>query len=241
MDFDTVRSDTLDRFRYVITTDAAYQSTPPPQAREVARDGDYVLWEMRGRVRPSETLEEGGAPGATLDCDPTPAAQGSEADDRCRSPSSVRPTAGAALPRSRRRASPSQKLDLAPGRWLLSLQYHSQAPLTVAAGEASEAVRRTASWAARPLARRHVPDPPGPGRLLARRRDRGAVGEGGDRDPGERRGAELAPARPRRRRARSGSAKSPRPASTRSPRTPRSPRSATPAATYVDHYRPSLT
>jgi hypothetical protein len=132
MDFDTVRADTLDRFDYAITTAAAYQSAPPPQAREIARDGDYVLWELHGRVGPNETLDEGGAPGRTLVC------PGDVDDRRAEATVLPEPVVGAATGWSRPSpfeapANASRELDLGPGRWQLSLQYHSQVPLKVTA------------------------------------------------------------------------------------------------------------
>jgi len=132
MDFDTARSDTLERFRYAVTTAAAYQSTPPPQAREVARDGDYVLWEMRGRVRPSETLAEGAAPGRLLECTDIPDAKASEA--------TILPTPvvggvegwGIDFPADAPFGA-SRELELGAGEWQLSLQYHSQVAVEVKA------------------------------------------------------------------------------------------------------------
>ena len=49
MDFDTLSPSKLDNYDFAITTSAAYASTPPPSFEEVAREGDYVLWERTGR------------------------------------------------------------------------------------------------------------------------------------------------------------------------------------------------
>ena len=49
------------------------------------------------------------------------------------SPSPAVPATGAGALRSTPRARATQSLDLGPGRWRLSLQYHSQTPLTVSA------------------------------------------------------------------------------------------------------------
>jgi hypothetical protein len=145
-DFDSLEPAKLDQFQYAITTDAAYQSTPPPNFEPVEESGDYTLWQRDGDGPRSRVLAEDGNPGAILDCD--------EADDEHLSdrdgtavvlddPAVVRyrdwnrpPLAddqaggqelGFAAP-----ATATADLDLpAPGRYALSLQYHSQVPLTV--------------------------------------------------------------------------------------------------------------
>ncbi len=50
MDFDTLSPSKLDNYDFAITTAAAYASTPPPSFEEVAREGDYVLWERTGET-----------------------------------------------------------------------------------------------------------------------------------------------------------------------------------------------
>jgi len=68
-DFDSLDSGQLDRFKYAITTDAGFASTPPPNFERVAADGDYVLWERQGETPRAKVLDdEGGDPGATLSC-----------------------------------------------------------------------------------------------------------------------------------------------------------------------------
>ena len=44
LDFDNLDSMKLNRQEYAITTASGYQSTPPPNWEQVAREGDYVLW-----------------------------------------------------------------------------------------------------------------------------------------------------------------------------------------------------
>ena len=63
MDFDTLSPSKLDHFDFAITTAAAYASTPPPSFTEVAREGDFVLWERTGETPSTRVLEEGGDPG----------------------------------------------------------------------------------------------------------------------------------------------------------------------------------
>src|SRR5688572_28437600 len=83
MDFDTLEPKKLDTQEFAITTAAGYQSTPPPNWREVAREGDYVLWRRSGKGPPYEVLpEEGGDPGAVFDfADRTPGTEAIELAD----------------------------------------------------------------------------------------------------------------------------------------------------------------
>jgi hypothetical protein len=69
IDFDSFTATTLDRFKFVVTTRAAYQSKPPPNFRAVQQTADYTLWLRTGPTpRKRTTLLEGGAPAAPLDC-----------------------------------------------------------------------------------------------------------------------------------------------------------------------------
>jgi hypothetical protein len=139
MDLDTLTPSKLDRFDYAITTNAAFQSTPPPNVEEVARTDSFVLWKRTGKTPPQRVLKEDGDPGRVLGCGkahvavPLPAVSATVLDD---------PVAGDPLGWSipspfDAPASATQKLDLAPGRWQLSLQYASQVPITVDAGGSS--------------------------------------------------------------------------------------------------------
>ncbi len=134
MDFDTLSAGRLDEFRYVITTRAGYQSTPPPNFEPVVRTPSYALWRRRGPTPHLGIIDVDGTPGAPLDC--------GTADGR-RVLSQGRTATVLADPVTRgvhawSRGSPfdapgaaSQPLPLGRGRWELSLQYHSQVPLTV--------------------------------------------------------------------------------------------------------------
>jgi hypothetical protein len=136
MDFDTLSAGRLDEFRYVITTRAGYQSTPPSNFKPIVRTPSFALWRRQGPTPHLGIIDVDGTPGALLDCT---AAEGRR----------VLSTGGTATvladPVTRgihawSRGSPfdapeaaSQVLPLGRGRWELSLQYHSQVPLTVSA------------------------------------------------------------------------------------------------------------
>lgn len=134
MDLDTLPARRLDGFRYAITTTAAYQSSPPPNMRELDRTDSYVLWERLDETPRLRVLEERGAPGALLRC-------GDEQDSGVDA-ATVLPAPVVGSPGGWSAPSPfeapgvaTQELELAPGRWQLSIQYHSQVGLTVQAGD----------------------------------------------------------------------------------------------------------
>ena len=133
-DFDTLPSGKLDDFDYAITTAAAYASSPPPNWRPVARDGDYVLWERRGRGPKTLVLSgESGDPGVIFDCDGRHARFARRSGAAIVLPDPVVVRDGAWSP-SRAFAAPGEasvRVPLEPGSWRISLQYHSQVPLTV--------------------------------------------------------------------------------------------------------------
>ena len=139
VDFDTVSSHKLNHFRYAVTTDAAYQSTPPANWHRVAREGGYVLWKRQGRTPVTKVAPAPrGAPGATLHCTPKIASL-------TNATATVLPRPAFADPGRWNRLTPfdapdtaSQKLVLGPGRWRLSIQYNAQVPLTVHAGGTSK-------------------------------------------------------------------------------------------------------
>ena len=149
-DFDTLDPGQLDKFDYAITTASAYNSTPPPNFERVAADGDYVLWKRggetpRSKVLPGEGHDHGEAifqPGATLNCP----------DDGPRRPGTAVVLAEPAVatytdwnqpPGPGARVAGQERGFQAPGTatipidlpragdYRLSLQYHSQVPLTV--------------------------------------------------------------------------------------------------------------
>ena len=62
MDFDTLTAGRLDKFRYVITTRAGYQSTPPPNFKPVVRTASFVLWKRQGPTPDSASSTSTGPP-----------------------------------------------------------------------------------------------------------------------------------------------------------------------------------
>jgi hypothetical protein len=142
-DLDTLAPRALSRFDYAVTTAADFQSTPPPGLEEVARTDSYVLWKRTGTVPSNLVLggaqtasgqPEDGAAGATLDC--TTRNGGGLASRRGSATVLSDPVVGEPADWSQPSpldapASATQELVLGPGRWRLSLQYHSQEPLTV--------------------------------------------------------------------------------------------------------------
>jgi hypothetical protein len=116
-DFDSVAARTLDRFRYVITTRAAYASGHPPAFVVVRETESYALWKRLGSAGGRRTAAEGREPGAILRC--VPRRRGLAA---VVSPPPVRSGPGA-----------DAALRLTPGRWDLSIQYDATRPLRVQA------------------------------------------------------------------------------------------------------------
>jgi hypothetical protein len=136
MDLDTLSPRRLDEFDYAITTRAAYQSTVPPNFETVVRTPSYVLWRRSGATPPLRVMDKNGTPGRVLDCASAPGRRlASRSGTATVIPEPVTGGPGAWSGGSHFDApdTATQSLDLGPGRWRLSLQYHSQAPLTVSA------------------------------------------------------------------------------------------------------------
>jgi hypothetical protein len=144
MDLDTLSATHLDEFDYAITTTAPYQSSPPSNMEEVARTDSYVLWERTARTPRTQVLAEGGAPGAVLEAGESPLVslacrRGPQAPGGGEATVLPEPVVGGPGGWSRpvpfdAPGTARQQLELAPGRWQLSLQYHSQVDLSVSAG-----------------------------------------------------------------------------------------------------------
>jgi hypothetical protein len=134
LDFDSVTHTALNRFRYVITANAAYGSSPPPEFERVTSTPSYTLWKRRGAVPAQEVTEPPDAPGAVLDCATPPGRRLS----RSAGTATVlpEPVVGG-RPRWRPQpefetgGSATQVLRLSPGAWELSLQYHSPVDLRI--------------------------------------------------------------------------------------------------------------
>jgi hypothetical protein len=133
MDFDTLSSRRLDDFDYVITTSAGYQSTAPANFRPVVRTDSYVLWQRTGATPFLRVIDKDGTPGRVLDCS-------TAAGRRISHGTGTATTLATPVVSNGHwsRSSPfdapgsaTEALKLHRGLWRLSLQYHSQVPLTV--------------------------------------------------------------------------------------------------------------
>jgi len=69
VDFDSPLPTELDTFDYAITTDAQYQSIPPPNFVEADRTDSYVLWKRVGPTPEFGVLAEEARPGRVFPCD----------------------------------------------------------------------------------------------------------------------------------------------------------------------------
>ena len=68
VDFDSAFPSYLDQFAFAVTTDADYQSLPPPNWVEAERTDSYVLWERRGPTPEFGVLAEEARPGRIFRC-----------------------------------------------------------------------------------------------------------------------------------------------------------------------------
>jgi hypothetical protein len=137
IDFDTVPSKALDGYRFAITTNAAFASAAPQNWRPIRSTTEFTLWKHEGGAAPRKVLEEGGDPGATLDC----------SDPRQREVAAGNGNAGVQrepmLGRKQRwrpegsftgaDGSATMKLDVPRGSWNVSMQYHSPVPVVLTA------------------------------------------------------------------------------------------------------------
>ncbi|HLH65512.1 MAG TPA: hypothetical protein VKV27_07400 [Solirubrobacteraceae bacterium] len=128
--FSSVVPASLDRFRFVITSNSPYASPAPPNFHVLARTRMYVLWQRSGPTPELQTIAAPGAPGALADCE----SAGERALSRRAGVALVSATPVTApgpglLPGD----SQTVSLPLPTGRWELSLQYVSDFALTVSA------------------------------------------------------------------------------------------------------------
>jgi hypothetical protein len=127
LDLDTVPDARMDRFRFAITTSAAYQSSEQRNWQPTHVTPSYTLW-RRFLDTPAHGVldDERGDPGAVLDCSDPAQRRLSERDGTATViPAPVvgedwRPAAEFATG-----GTATIELPLPPGRWELSLQYHS--------------------------------------------------------------------------------------------------------------------
>jgi Ca2+/Na+ antiporter len=137
IDFDSFSRGTLDRFAYVITGRAAWNSQAPPNFKRVAVTPSYVLWKRKGTTPENRhVLLEGTEAAALADC------AAPEIRILFANPGRASLFPGAVIGSKADWAegnvlgtgeSASQSLDLPAGSWNLSLQYFSPFDLTLTA------------------------------------------------------------------------------------------------------------
>jgi len=137
IDFDSFSHGTLERFPYVITGRAAWNSEAPAGFRRVASTPSYILWKRTGTPPENRhVLLEGTEPAAHADCASPEIrillASGGRAS---LFPGAVIGGKGRWSPAAELEAgqSTSQTLHLPSGRWRLSIQYFSPFGLTLGA------------------------------------------------------------------------------------------------------------
>ena len=127
LDLDTVPASRMDRFRFAITTSADYQSLEQSNWQPTHVTPSYTLW-RRFLATPEHGVldEEHGAPGAVLDCE-TPEGRALSRKDGTAMviPEPVVSDDWRPHPYFVTGDRATMRLALEPGRWNLSLQYHS--------------------------------------------------------------------------------------------------------------------
>ena len=137
IDFDSFSKGTLDRFPYVITGRAAWNSEAPPNFRRVASTPSYILWKRTGPTpEDRHVLLEGTEAGAEVKC-ASPEIRILTADPGRAGlfPAATIGGKGEWSPDSTLQTGEqaSQLLNLPRGRWRLSLQYFAPFGLTLRA------------------------------------------------------------------------------------------------------------
>ncbi|HEV7615401.1 MAG TPA: hypothetical protein VGO36_04140 [Solirubrobacterales bacterium] len=145
IDFDSFSHGTLERFEYVISGRAAWNSKPPPNFKRVAATPSYVLWKREGPTPANRhVLLEGTEPAARADC------AAPEIRVLLANPGSASLFPGAVVgPKAAwdegsilgTGASTTQELALPAGAWNLSIQYFSPFDLTLSAPGFSEPLK----------------------------------------------------------------------------------------------------
>ena len=142
IDFDSFNHGTLERFPYVITSRAAWNSQAPPAFKRIAETPNFVLWQKTGEVpEDRHVLLEGTEAGAKADCAaPETRILLGEPGRASLFPDAVIGPKGAWSDGSilGTGESTSQKLGLPAGTWNLSIQYFSPFDLTLSAPGFSE-------------------------------------------------------------------------------------------------------
>jgi len=137
IDFDSFSRGTLDRFPYVITGRAAWNSQAPPNFKRIDATPSYLLWKRTGKTpRDRQVLLEGTNAGARAGC------AAPEIRILLANPGRASLFGGVAIgPKARwdmgsqlkTGERTSQAIDLPKGRWRLSIQYFSPFSLTLRA------------------------------------------------------------------------------------------------------------
>jgi hypothetical protein len=139
LDFDSVTTETLNQFAYVITTNTRHGSEPPSNFKLAKETRDFQLWKREGETPPRETLVERAAPADNLDCG-TPEGRTLSQQPGVASVLPQRPYTGLRTEWYPYTSPPDdqpvqQQLDLPAGSWDISLQYESPQPLHFTAGD----------------------------------------------------------------------------------------------------------
>jgi hypothetical protein len=137
IDFDSFSRGALDRFPYVITGRAAWNSQAPPGFRRIKATPSFLLWERTGKAPENRhVLLEGTDAGARAGCAApeirillSNEGRASLYPDVAIGPKASWDTGGKLHTGERT----SQSIELAKGRWRLSLQYFSPFGLTLSA------------------------------------------------------------------------------------------------------------
>jgi hypothetical protein len=145
IDFDSFSRGTLDRFGFVITSRAAWNSQAPPNFKRVAATPSYVLWKQTGPTPENRhVLLEGTEAGSFAGCAaPEVRILLGDAGRAGLFPDAVIGQKGSWDDGSvlGTGAETSQSLSLPPGSWNLSLQYFSPFDLTLSAPGLSEPLK----------------------------------------------------------------------------------------------------
>jgi hypothetical protein len=140
VDFDTVPTGTLDEADFAITTNSDYGSEPPANFRPVDSTQSFTLWKRTEATPNRLTLVEGELPGEVLDCDTERGRRISRLDGHAHVFSTRPVIVPFGTPIEAGETAPllvdegklaTQTFRLPPGRWEISLQYHSLEPLLV--------------------------------------------------------------------------------------------------------------
>jgi hypothetical protein len=128
LDWDNETAATLDRYRYVVTTNSPNASQAPAAFRLVRRARMYELWKRVGAVAPRRSIETADYPGAVLDCSTS---AGRRISRQRGTAALMRPPIPEGLGIVRVGATRRVSLRLPRGQWALSMQYVSGVPIRV--------------------------------------------------------------------------------------------------------------